>query len=1329
MEMQISDWNFPQQNKDAWFLGNTQAAWAVSKKTGQVLGGWNTHTKDQYLNWNAGRYYVQDAKSTFAAREEEDQVTNAQIDTGKQELHLTCVNPAIDGLKIEKLYSIQSGRLIKQTSFSSSKSGLLFITFNSEVSFLPSYRDKGYYMGAGFIGPLIPAPSLNKRQKVTQYRTSSKGMVLSQNEKGYSFAQYRYKMDGKFVWPWWTSDGELENMLSYTPTGWEMSLGTLSLANNHTASYEEHFSIFPGTWYDFLAKDYASLPEVQKERSRIPSPPDWLDEVKLNLWFYDLSNAGLENLRQAVRSYDAGDILVTINPVVDWANYDLTQPHHGLDGGAVTGPEIKKWIEQIRAISPRIKVGLYHWDNSAFADGDIYKKHPEWFRAYDKEGNAINLFPGVAANYASMIDNPALYRALQGQLEQEMNYLHPDFIYLDGANEASNLIDWKTGELTRDDQWQQFWLDVGLNARKQNPDALTFFNGWGNPYGAVNYIEARSQLRPGFWREFAGMALATEVFAGAKERIIPLYWTSDLAQSYINHVLALGWIPSPEKADILRYRPFITAAYEIGNTTPVDASYSPDWKRDSGTQLESYLVRRNKGQERLLSLINHEKETKLVNVTIQTDTLGLDKSKNLYIWGYRIADAANWSDALSEHDARQAYLSSGWMLDRVTTPELLYHGRYQPQIKLNIELNPLQLYMVSFNTQPAVIYSEDGLPTTFRFTTSRQVNISSESTGNTIQLIVNSECGNAKVLLTPPVNTSLKKVSIDGKSSVAQLSRVGDEFFPIVSVGKGRHEVKAEFVPSTNQPVKNSGINATATAGNLSITLPAPFHTARSALITVSQSGETLFNQLVSAEDGICRIPLTTQLSGAYQINVDAVEQEGQLVGLQNAPAKVALEENGKKPASVVPSPPMIPGKQDIHDINQTINGVRILRQATEITATPDDSIQAGMPGLTATADAAALALSAGTTEKTANFEGAAFSGFEMEGVKQVKLRLDNTFYNAFSLQGKQYHYPMYKVTQQFFAGIVLNYHTAKGYTKKVALGAGAMASNCNIGYPTYAGRRAPDQIIDLGDIIDQGPDAIFALDLTKYAPPDWDGKLWLSVGSDMVAAGRRLNVHLLAVNEKAGDQFLEGTDPQQLEKLYHEPRSLTIPREFEPPVIDGVPDEKIWKTAAPIKPFFSVEGKGLLSQSTEAVAYYDNKNLYIRILCQENQRPRPITGRNAIWNDDEVEIWMSPQRDGKSYKQLIINAAGDKLEMDQNGTANFGAKVAANIESGRWVVEAAIPFSGLGITTPQVGDEWGFNICRSRPGDGSSASLSTWAPLEHSFNEPQNLAVLKFGS
>jgi hypothetical protein len=323
----------------------------------------------------------------------------------------------------------------------------------------------------------------------------------------------------------------------------------------------------------------------------------------------------------------------------------------------------------------------------------------------------------------------------------------------------------------------------------------------------------------------------------------------------------------------------------------------------------------------------------------------------------------------------------------------------------------------------------------------------------------------------------------------------------------------------------------------------------------------------------------------------------------------------------------------------------------------------------------------------------------------------------------------MYRKSSRSFAGIVLSYHTPRGYTTKVALGVGVLTPDCNTPYPAYAGKGAPDKVINLGDIVDQGPTKVIALDLTRYAPKDWDGRLWFSVGSDWVASERQLTARILAVNEKAGDQFAGGTDPAEIQKLYFQPRRVIVPSESIVPMIDGVADEEIWRAAADIDQFFLVGGKARPTVNTQARLYHDADNLYVQILCQENHRKKPITGLGSIWHDDEVEIWISPRNDGKSFKQILINAAGEKLEMDQDGPAKIGAKAAVHFENGRWVVEAAIPFKGLGVGTPKPGETWGFNIARHRPGGGNvSEELITWAPLEKGFKEPEHFGTLRFG-
>ena len=136
-------------------------------------------------------------------------------------------------------------------------------------------------------------------------------------------------------------------------------------------------------------------------------------------------------------------------------------------------------------------------------------------------------------------------------------------------------------------------------------------------------MEARNQLRYGFWRQCVGMGLGMETWLKnrPKARLIPLYWHKSVDDCYINRVLALGWIPSLTYGDPETKRPFATATLEMGNSNPIDTKYTPDWKSDPETKLESYVMKRMNGEDVVMSLISHEEKAKTFTINIDVSTL------------------------------------------------------------------------------------------------------------------------------------------------------------------------------------------------------------------------------------------------------------------------------------------------------------------------------------------------------------------------------------------------------------------------------------------------------------------------------------------------------------------------------------------------------------------------------------------------------------------------------------------------------------------------------------------------------------------------------------
>ena len=1129
----IEHWQFPYQTADAWYLGNAAAAWAVSKNTGQVAGGWNAATRDRYVNYGEGRYHLENIKGIVTAREKDDKIIQARFTPADQHVVLTCTNPTVPELAVEKTYWVDGQRLFRKVAFTYRGRQTKFVTYNSEMAFTPDYRDGGYYMGAGYVGPLVPAPNLAQWKKVLDYQNTTKGMLLHQPEKGFSFAHVRTRLDGQFVWPWFggavTSYYEEMNILHYTPNGWDMSLCTSRLDPEKGTSYEEYFSIVPGGWYEFLAEYYPTRPEVRAALSEIPPVPAWMDNVKACC---DLGRDGIPRLKRLVESTEEGNIVVLVGAWGSWADYYLEEGLVGAHGGFITGPELKDLIQRAKALSPRVKVGIYQWVLSASHESRILKKHPQWFRRLDKAGEELSTFPGTAPNFASLLSIPECYRELLTHFDRALGYLDVDLIYLDDPK-AVNMVDWHSGQYTRDDISYRFFLDLRRLVAKHGPEKMLFFNCRGNPYGDMNFIEARSQLQAGYWRNFAGIGSCIEAFLTGRPaaRIAPLYWIPSLAREYVNRVLALGWIPSITYGDLLERRPYTQAAYEMGNCSPVAGTYSPDWKRDKNTQIESYLTRRPGDPGYLLSLISHHQTTKTVPLNIDLDSLDLARNDTVVVWDHKVADATKFKGRVTECAAKSVYAQTAWHLDRVTRRRLLYMGPYRGSLELNLSMRPLILHQLYITNQRAGVYAVDNMPANYLFSKTVDVTVrtTTQAAGKMLQVEVSSQRDPVQIIAYLERGQTLGDATLDNRKVAPVWVEEGGLLCPVFTVGKGQHILKIESTAEPRSKAHPPGIEATVGRDALSIRVPG----LQKASISVARDEDVFFSRILAGRDGTFSVPLagdrvggTYRVTTAVGVTADGAWWRGTPLGcsVQIPPASVDLKLSPK-------SGPVIPEQCKIVSVDKTVQGVHVLRTATYTSATTLAGWQPKLKALTASADADTLTLEAGTTRKIMNFLGAAFAGIEVRNLRNVKLRLDNTYHNAFHGRGLGNHGPMYWPSSRSFAGFVVDYHTPQGYTKRVNLAVGLLHPECNTALPAY-GKNGPfDEVHDLGSLVDEGPQKTLSLDLARYAPDDWDGQIWFSVGSDWAGSDRRLKAHILVINEAVTDGFLPESSARSLQK------------------------------------------------------------------------------------------------------------------------------------------------------------------------------------------------------
>jgi len=300
------------------------------------------------------------------------------------------------------------------------------------------------------------------------------------------------------------------------------------------------------------------------------------------------------------------------------------------------------------------------------------------------------------------------------------------------------------------------------------------------------------------------------------------------------------------------------------------------------------------------------------------------------------------------------------------------------------------------------------------------------------------------------------------------------------------------------------------------------------------------------------------------------------------------------------------------------------------------------------------------------------------------------------------------------------DYHTANGYTHRVALGLGILNPKRSSPHPTWGKPSKPDQFVTLGDLVHQGREATFAIDLSRWAPAGWTGRCWLSAGVHNLYPTRGVMVEVLEAAESAdGRKVLRGEDLGGLFKL----KTYRIARSAASPLIDGRLDDPSWRKLKPATGFLVFGRSAVAEPNTEVWITYDNHSLYVAFNCHETARALNVSSEK-LWGRDAVDIALNPSGDRKTFLQVIADAAG---RFDQFGHRPDGKKfkwegvrVATGEGEGAWSVEMEIPLESMGLK-PAAGLKWSGNFVRYRASD----PMTTWSFMPGpAINDPERFAV-----
>lgn len=1219
--------------------------------------------QNQVVVQTENHYFLKSRKGDAEAFERDDKVIAAE--TRDNALLFRCRNAGLPDLEIDKTWWIDGAYLRREITFRNLGAEKVFLTTRTRVAFTPEFYQDGYYLGAGYIGPLTPVPKLTSARKVTTYKHTTKAMLLYHDSPAGSFAQYRTKLNGRFVYPWWLSGIpnyiEEENYLYYHPDGWEMSLGTIDVEARGSFRIEDCFVAFAGAWSQFINEIYTGDPVVHEHLGSLKPGPQWLQDVRTYVYFRNLSD--IEKLDLLLKD---GDIMVLTDSLGDWGDYRVWRHDHsngytGQRGGKISGQENREFLARIKALSPRVKIGSYMFLNSGMAFSPIVRERPEYFMLKDRQGRDKNLFPGTFVhNFPTMVNRPGVIDYLVNEvMAGYIDTMGVDFIYLD-ETKATNLIDWQKMDLVRDDHWNDFWESMYHLGKKK--DVVMFGNARGNPYHELNFIEASHQLNPRNWREFVGMAMAVANFVDhrAGGRLCLLYWRDNV--DYIDRVLANGFIPALNPFR-LRQIPYLSALHEQGPLRVQGLRYAPDWKNDPQTKLESYCSQRRNGSETIYSFINRS-DAPDIEISLDLCTF----PANLSIWECRIEryqDKVTTKYVLGEKDRQKNYRKYRWREGLITSPKMLYSGK-NPGLYRHVlsNLGTDCMAQVVVSPAPAGVYAIDDLPQNYFYAATPLVQISGEE----FPLTVSSAAERAEII----VFAADAKLRVNQADVVCEYVDFAGKLYPLVQLEKGTHQISL--------------------AGKME-------HSFENAHLEVADGR-------IIGSKGLISIRRGEQLLYCGSSPKIPPYTEGGLLTAGapgQAPVELAVKPGKPTPAMQVPAIPYIPAESDSTPAEVALDGA-IVREARTFKYRwrNESGVQPGLAPFIADADPATLTLECGTSNRIEDYLGHAAAAFLLENVKKVQLHLSHTFnVNSGIERG---HVNRYRRSPTEFAGLMLDYQTPQGFSR-VALSMGVLHSKPAPGMHPWGSQKSAEEIYLLGNWLDQPGERHFTLDLERYAPANWSGKVYLTAATSFLMPGRLLKLTLEHCNQRASAPECIAVNQTTFFQELRKPRSLQVP------FLQEVTPENLQAQGASGGNFVLIQHRGLPAFSTSFRLARDAEHLHTVVQYKDQD------------SSNEIEVWGCP-KNSRDYRQVIVGETGEITCYRNGGLVRETDVRVQKIALGHYYI--SIPLSWLGLTKDT--ESCLFNVCRTRQSTLTHPiEHSCWSVLEKGYADIDNFGSIAF--
>ncbi|HUU43678.1 MAG TPA: amidohydrolase family protein [Planctomycetota bacterium] len=164
----------------------------------------------------------------------------------------------------------------------------------------------------------------------------------------------------------------------------------------------------------------------------------------------------------------------------------------------------------------------------------------------------------------------------------------------------------------------------------------------------------------------------------------------------------------------------------------------------------------------------------------------------------------------------------------------------------------------------------------------------------------------------------------------------------------------------------------------------------------------------------------------------------------------------------------------------------------------------------------------------------------------------------------------------------------------------------------------------------------------------------------------------------------------------------------------------------------FVSRGKGRFGEpalaKTSCTVVREGDGLRFTFTCADDHADRLVLSPegpvDAIWQDDSVEVFISPAND-QHYVHLVVNALGRaSVQRDRDHIDELPDADEARITSDGWTVSLAVSFDLIGCS-PARGDTWGLQLCRNKQTD--PAETISWMEVATTYRDPSSFGKLIF--